>query len=384
MTSGTAPGDAGNCETASCSLVLDAITQHYGGTAAVEDITFDIGTGELLALLGPSGCGKTTLLRIIAGFVAQTAGRVLIAGQRVDHLPPNRREVGIVFQNYALFPHMTVSDNVGYGLAARGVARAEHRRRVAGMLDLVQLSALAARYPGQLSGGQQQRVTLARALAVGPRILLLDEPFAALDKNLRLDMQIEVKRIQRRAGITTILVTHDQEEALSMADRIAVLNRGRLEQLGTPLEIYDTPGSLFVNSFVGGCNMLPGRLVEASAASATVALDCGATLRARAPVGEVFVGDRIIACIRPEHLTVADDGDGLTGIVEIGMPLGAAVIHEIRLGGGQALKIAERRTAGSAPRPPGTDISVMPRPGSVFVFPGTPARPELQPIGECR
>jgi len=347
------------------SLALEGITQRFGATAAVDDVSLAIDGGEFLALLGPSGCGKTTLLRIIAGFVAQTAGRVLIADRPVDALPANRREVGIVFQNYALFPHMTVTENVGYGLAARGVGRADQRRRIGEMLELVQLSALADRYPRQLSGGQQQRVALARALAVRPRILLLDEPFAALDKNLRLDMQIEVKRIQRRAGITTILVTHDQEEALSMADRIAVLNRGRLEQLGSPLDVYDTPRSLFVNTFVGGCNLLPGRLVGAT----TVALDCGATLQARAPAGPVSVGDRIVACIRPEHLTVADDGDGLAGTIEVGMPLGAAVVHEIRLGNGDTVKIAEGRAAGGAPRPPGTEVTILPRPGAVFVFP---------------
>src|SRR6266446_3695814 len=239
---------------AGCSLLLDAISQRYGSTVAVDDISFEIGGGQLLALLGPSGCGKTTLLRVIAGFIAQTAGRVLIAGQPIDDLPPNRREVGIVFQNYALFPHMTVADNIAYGLSARGVKRVAQRARVADMLSLVKLEELADRYPRQISGGQQQRVALARALAVGPSILLLDEPFAALDKNLRLDMQIEVKRIQRLAGTTTILVTHDQEEALSMADRVAVLNQGRLEQYGPPTEVYDMPRSLFVNTFVGTAN----------------------------------------------------------------------------------------------------------------------------------
>jgi putative spermidine/putrescine transport system ATP-binding protein len=358
-----------------CALQLDSISQRYGATVAVDDVSFKIGGGELLALLGPSGCGKTTLLRIIAGFVGQSAGRVLIAGNPIDDLPPNRREIGIVFQNYALFPHMTVADNIGYGLAARGVPRTEQRARIAEMLDLVQLSPLAARSPRQLSGGQQQRVALARALAVRPRILLLDEPFAALDKNLRLDMQIEVKRIQRHAGITTILVTHDQEEALSMADCIAVLNLGRLEQFGSPIEIYDAPRSLFVNSFVGGCNLLPGRLVAKSAGIATIALDCGAVLSAREPVGDIAPGDRIVACIRPEHLSVTAGNDGLAGIVELGMPLGASIVHELRLNDGQALKIAEQRVAGGTPRPPGTEIRVAAAPCSVFVFTGAAAPP---------
>src|SRR5262245_58647067 len=221
------------------SLTLDAVTHRFGSALAVDAVTLEIKAGELIALLGPSGCGKTTLLRIIAGFIVQTAGQVIVAGRSIDDLPPNRREVGIVFQNYALFPHMTVAENIAYGLAARGVRRDEQRARVAEMLGLVKIEPLAGRFPRQLSSGQQQRVALARALAVRPRIMLLDEPFAALDKNLRLDMQIEVKRIQRLAGTTTILVTHDQEEALSMADRVAVLNHGRLEQFGTPTEVYD-------------------------------------------------------------------------------------------------------------------------------------------------
>ena len=191
----------------------------------------------------------------------------------------------------------------------------------------------------------------------------------SLDQNLRLDMQIEVKRIQRHAGITTILVTHDQEEALSMADRIAVLSRGRLEQLGSPIEVYDTPQSLFVNAFVGACNLLPGRILEQSAAATTIALDCGAVLRARSPAGAISADGRIVACIRPEHLTIAECGDGLPGTVEMGLPLGAAVVHEVRLRNGSTLKIAEPRAAGGVPRLPGTEIAIAPRPEAVFVYP---------------
>ena len=235
-------------------LIIDAVTQRYGSFLAVDNVTLDIKAGELIALLGPSGCGKTTLLRIIAGFIVQSEGHVVIGDTMVDELPPNRREVGIVFQNYALFPHMTIADNIAYGVAARGISRDEQKARVTEMLSLIRLTHIADRYPKQLSGGQQQRVALARALAVKPNILLLDEPFAALDKNLRLDMQIEIKRIQRLAGTTTVLVTHDQEEALSMADRVAVLNQGRLEQYAAPTEVYDLPNSLFVNTFVGSAS----------------------------------------------------------------------------------------------------------------------------------
>src|SRR6195952_337042 len=282
------------------SLVLDAITHRYpGGAIAVENINLDVKGGEIIALLGPSGCGKTTLLRIVAGFIAQTQGRIIIGDEIVDRLPPNRRDVGIVFQNYALFPHLTITENVAYGLAARGVDTATRRREAQRLLELVQLSSMGRRFPRQLSGGQQQRVALARALAVKPSILLLDEPFAALDKNLRLDMQIEVKRIQRLSGTTTILVTHDQEEALSLSDRIAVLNQGRLEQLATPTEIYDRPASLFVNTFVGAANVLPGILVSSTATGAVVALDGGPIIDANPPSGTIADGTPVTVCIRP-------------------------------------------------------------------------------------
>jgi putative spermidine/putrescine transport system ATP-binding protein len=355
-----------------CELTLDDIAKRYDkGAYAVDHVTLEIRAGELISLLGPSGCGKTTLLRIIAGFVPQNGGKVVIDGKVVDHLPPEQREVGIVFQNYALFPHMTVADNVAYGLAARGMPRAEQKARVDEMLSLVQLGHLAQRYPKQLSGGQQQRVALARALAVRPRILLLDEPFAALDKNLRLDMQIEIKRIQRLAGITAILVTHDQEEALSMSDRIAVLNHGRVEQFGTPSEVYDTPASLFVNQFVGTANMLSGSLqayrgniAEFATASGEMLLGCVA--QAAVPVA---AGSEVLACIRPESLTFTDDADGLGGTVELGMPMGALVVHEVRLADGTALKIAQPRRPGMMPRPAGTAVRLKPAsPSAVRIF----------------
>ena len=215
-------------------LTLDKITHRFNDFVAVSDINLDVAGGELVALLGPSGCGKSTLLRIMSGFIRQTEGRVLFDGQPVDHLTPRERGVGIVFQNYALFPHMTVAENVAYGLQAHKWPREKIAPRVAEMLALVHMSEFGQRKPRQLSGGQQQRVALARCLAIDPKVLLLDEPFGALDKNLRLDMQIEVKRLVREAGVTTILVTHDQEEALSMADRIAVMSRGLIEQISIP------------------------------------------------------------------------------------------------------------------------------------------------------
>jgi putative spermidine/putrescine transport system ATP-binding protein len=365
-------------------IVLDGITHRYGGSTAVADVNLDIKAGELIALLGPSGCGKTTLLRIIAGFVAQTEGRVIVGDDVIDGLPPNRRSVGIVFQNYALFPHMTVAENVAYGPAARGANAATQREEAARMLELVQLGHLADRYPRQLSGGQQQRVALARALAVKPSILLLDEPFAALDKNLRLDMQIEVKRIQRLSGITTLLVTHDQEEALSMADRVAVLSQGRLEQFAGPTEIYDRPGSLFVNTFVGTANVLPGTLIETGPSGASVKLDAGGVIQARPPTAGLSAGGRVVVCLRPEHLRFSAEGaqslgggpdQGIAGVVEMGLPLGPTVVHEVRVSDGTAIRVSEPRIERAAILPPGAPVRLFPiHPGLASVFPPAASR----------
>jgi putative spermidine/putrescine transport system ATP-binding protein len=351
------------------TLELDRITHRYpGGAMAVEDISAAIGGGELVSLLGPSGCGKTTLLRVIAGFIAQSEGSVRVNGTAIDAATPNRRPVGIVFQNYALFPHMTVAANIAYGLAARGIARARQADTVRQMLELVQLSHLAERMPRQLSGGQQQRVALARALAVQPSILLLDEPFAALDKNLRLDMQIEVKRLQRISGITTILVTHDQEEALSMSDRVAVLSQGRLEQFAPPTEVYDRPHSLFVNSFVGAANILPGRMLGTSGNEAAVELNGGPRLRLRKPHLFVPDGGEVVVCLRPEHLCIlppdamAPDGAAFPGTVTLGLPLGASMVHEVSLGQGVTVKIAQPRGPGAAPYAANTAVHLVQAP----------------------
>lgn len=341
-------------------LTLDGVTQHYRGapTPAVDAVSLQIGAGELVSLLGPSGCGKTTLLRMIAGFVQQTAGRVVVGGKPIDDLPPHRREVGVVFQNYALFPHMTAADNVAYGLDARGVSRADRQKRASEMLDLVQMGHLAARLPRQMSGGQQQRIALARALAVSPRILLLDEPFAALDKSLRLDMQIEVKRIQRLAGITCIMVTHDQEEALSMSDRVAVISQGRLEQFAAPNDVYDKPATRFVNQFVGTSNSLAGTLV-APGEPGSVTVAGGPTWPVRT-VGSMKAGDSVTVCVRPEHLRLADGGaQGLAGTIELSLPLGPQVVHEVRLAGGGDLKVVESRSHGARLLSTGTAVRLV-------------------------
>ncbi|MDU3046067.1 ABC transporter ATP-binding protein, partial [Bradyrhizobium sp.] len=246
-------------EARGCALMLQGVGHSFGATVALESIDLAVARGELIALLGPSGCGKTTLLQIIAGFLQPSRGAVSFDGVRIDRTPANRRRIGMVFQNYALFPHLTVAENVAYGLRARKSPGAMVKQRVAEMLARVQMTSFGDRFPRQLSGGQQQRVALARALAIDPVLVLLDEPFSALDKNLRLDMQIEIKSLLKSCGVTSIMVTHDQEEALSMADRIVVLNKGRIEQIDTPDALYDAPASLFVNGFIGHANFLKGR-----------------------------------------------------------------------------------------------------------------------------
>jgi len=240
---------------ADVAVRIDGVSKSFGGSAALEPIWLQVARGEFLTLLGPSGCGKTTLLNLIAGFLEADTGELFIHRDLVTRVPPHRRDIGIVFQNYALFPHMSVAQNVAYGLRTRGVGKAEIAERVRDALALVKLDDFADRRPQQLSGGQQQRVALARALVIRPRVLLLDEPFSALDRNLRGAMQVELREIQTRLGLTTVFVTHDQGEALSMSDRIAVMSRARIQQIGTPDEIYNRPQSHFVSTFVGDANL---------------------------------------------------------------------------------------------------------------------------------
>jgi putative spermidine/putrescine transport system ATP-binding protein len=328
---------------------LDGVTHRYGESLAVDRVDLEVEPGELVALLGPSGCGKTTLLRIVAGLIAQTAGTVRVGGEAVDRLPPNERGAGIVFQNYALFPHMTVERNVGYGLRARGVPERDIERTVGEMLEMVRMASFAQRLPRELSGGQQQRVALARTLAVRPRVLLLDEPFAALDKNLRLDMQIEIRRIQRELGITTLIVTHDQEEAMSMADRIAVMNAGLLEQFDAPETLYDRPASLFVASFVGTANLLEGRL--AGAPGAFVFTDEQGVSRIELP--RALPCSRpgpVVFAARPEHLELTADSagprvldDGIAARVEMVLPLGPSLVYELSRESAPPIKVVVPR-----------------------------------------
>ncbi|MDI6696964.1 MAG: ABC transporter ATP-binding protein [Anaerolineales bacterium] len=245
------------------AIRFERVSRHFGEVKAVDDVSLDVLDGEFFTLLGPSGSGKTTCLRMIAGFERPTAGRILLHGVDVSHLPPYERDVNTVFQDYALFPHMTVGENVAYGLMIRKTPKAERERRVGEILDLVRLTGMEGRRPSQLSGGQRQRVALARALINHPRVLLLDEPLGALDLKLRQQMQLELKAIQQRVGITFIYVTHDQEEALTMSDRLAVFNHGKIEQVGSPADVYENPTSPFVASFVGVTNLVSGEVAQA-------------------------------------------------------------------------------------------------------------------------
>ena len=292
----------------SIAVELDGVTKRFGKIAALDDVSLLVRRGELMTLLGPSGCGKTTLLNLVGGFLMPDSGEIAIDGQRVTDVPAYRREIGITFQNYALFPHMNVAANVGYGLRMRRVAKAEITRRVADALALIKLAGLEDRKPRQLSGGQQQRVALARALVIRPKVLLLDEPFSALDRNLRASMQVELKEIQRKLGVTTIFVTHDQSEALSLSDRIAVMAEGRIRQLGSPDEIYRRPVDRFVASFVGDVNVLRARLERIDGAIATVALGAA---RVRVPsrtLQGAATGCIVDLFVRPEELRPAEHG----------------------------------------------------------------------------
>ncbi len=244
------------------AIKFDKVSRHFGEVRAVDEADLEIRDGEFFSMLGPSGSGKTTCLRMIAGFDRPTSGQIYLYGQDVSNLPPYERDVNTVFQDYALFPHMTVADNIAYGLMVKKVAKPERMKRVDEMLDLVQLSGFGGRKPSQLSGGQRQRVALARALVNHPKVLLLDEPLGALDLKLRQQMQIELKAIQKRVGITFIFVTHDQEEALTMSDRIALFNKGKIEQIGSPAEIYEHPASEFVAGFVGTSNLVSGEVAK--------------------------------------------------------------------------------------------------------------------------
>jgi putative spermidine/putrescine transport system ATP-binding protein len=288
------------------------VTKHYGAIQVIDALSLGIQEGEFVSLLGPSGSGKTTLLMMLAGFETVSSGKIIVNGVQVNALPPHKRDMGVVFQNYALFPHMTVAENVAFPLRMRGLGRAEIATRVARALDMVQLSAQLERRPHQLSGGQQQRVALARALVFEPRVVLMDEPLGALDKQLREQMQLDIRALHQRLGLTIVFVTHDQSEALTLSDRIAVFNRGKIEQIGTPREIYDQPRTRFVAQFIGETNLLEGRLVNIDGPRADVLLGSG--VKISVPAAGFDVGQQVLVSVRPERLNLGDsprDGNSL-------------------------------------------------------------------------
>jgi ABC-type Fe3+/spermidine/putrescine transport system ATPase subunit len=286
-------------------LVLNGIAKRYGGTTAVGPIDLEVHRGEFLTLLGPSGCGKTTTLQIIAGLVGASAGQVRLEGREMTGVAPSKRDMGVVFQNYALFPHKTVYDNVGFGLRMRKMPREQIRERVRRMLETVGLPGVEERMPEQLSGGQRQRVALARALVIEPKVLLLDEPLSNLDAMLRKRMRHEIRELQKRLGITTIFVTHDQDEAFEMSDRVALLNQGRVEQIGSPEDLYDSPATRFVAEFIGDANLVEGRVVEVQDSGEVRLRVAGADLSAKAVPGSLQVGDAAYLMARPERIELA-------------------------------------------------------------------------------
>jgi len=309
-------------------LTLEGVSKYYGDFGALVDMNLAVERGEFISLLGPSGCGKTTTLQAIAGLSAVTRGRITLDGRDLTRLPVNRRGLGIVFQSYALFPHMTVAENVSFGLEMRRLPKHERDTAIEQMLKLVHLDAHAGRYPRELSGGQRQRVAIARALVIAPPVLLLDEPLSNLDAKLREEMQFELRRIQRKVGTTTIMVTHDQAEALSISDRVVVMEAGRATQVDAPHRLYEHPKSRFISSFVGKTNLLPGRVVRAAARS-TVELAHGQQLDV--DPGDFADGAPVTVCLRPEKLFFTDAIDGaLAGRVEERFFLGSQWLYRVQ------------------------------------------------------
>ena len=323
-------------------IAVQGLTKRFGSNEVVSRVGFSIGEGELFTLLGPSGCGKTTLLRLIAGFYVPDEGEIRFDDRRINDVPAHERGIGMVFQNYALWPHMTVFDNVAYGLKLRKVGRSEITERVKGALEKVRLGGLGDRYPGQLSGGQQQRVALARALVLNPQILLLDEPLSNLDAKVRIQVRAEIRKLQKELGITTVYVTHDQEEALTLSDRIAVFNQGKLFQIGSPKDLYERPANRFVADFIGINNLVDGtvRAVDTASGGLTVETAIG-ELRAMPREG-LRIGDRCVLCIRPENVALGDaDGDRnvVRGVIAFTAYLGNAVRYDVEFGQGVTFKV---------------------------------------------
>lgn len=327
--------------TAAAAVDLRNVTLAYGDFVAVKDVSLTIRKGEFVTLLGPSGCGKTTILRSIAGLVQPTGGEINVAGRRIDNIPIHKRNIGLVFQNYALFPHKSIYDNIAFGLKYRNVEKSLIAQKVKRALDMVRLPGVEKKLPSEMSGGQQQRMALARAIVIEPDVLLLDEPLSALDANLREEMRTELKIIQREVGITTIFVTHDQEEALAMSDRIVVMNKGLIEQVGTPEEVYRRPESRFVASFLGQSNLLEGNIARIQDGVASVQLQSGVTLAAAAPAA-ARTGDAVTAVVRAQKVQLGPPGKatGLAARIASTSYLGGSAAYFVELAGQRLQSIA--------------------------------------------
>jgi len=335
-------------------LTFSTVRKTFGQNVALEGLDLEVRDGELISLLGPSGCGKTTALRIAAGFERADLGRVMVAGNDITNQPPHKRNMGMVFQSYSLFPNLTVAGNVEYGLRTRGIAKPERQRRVTEMLELVQLGPLAGRYAHQISGGQQQRVALARALAIRPQVLLLDEPLSALDAKVRATLRDEIRRIQTELGITTLFVTHDQEEALAISDRVGVMSNGHLEQLGEPTEVYRHPASAFVARFVGSMNEL--RAVVKGPDAVAV----GDYVVTTPAVGDHDPGDSVLFLVRPEDMSLTNgDTEGMSGTVTARTFQGAATIVGVRLDVSDTLVSVHTSGSAGAHLTPGDRVNVV-------------------------
>ena len=361
---------------------LTDLSKHFRDVRAVDRVSLDIRSGEFFSMLGPSGCGKTTTLRMIGGFELPTAGRIELRGRDVTNDPPDKRPVNMVFQNYALFPHLDVAENVAFGLRRKGVVKSQIAQRVGEALELVHLGGYGKRKPNQLSGGQQQRVALARALVNGPDVLLLDEPLGALDLKLRKALQVELKRVQTEVGITFVYVTHDQEEALTMSDRIAVMNAGRVEQLGTPEELYERPATPFVADFIGTTNLLHGTVETLEDGAAVVRLESGD--RCRVGRRQRSTGETVDVSVRPEAIrierrngTARDPVHWLSATVEQVAYLGAAVQYRVRTGGGLAMSVLAGRNDTRFTR--GDDVELTWSPAEALVLDEPSAPKEERP-----
>ena len=371
---GTETTSVGQSEGQSGQLNLSMLTKRYPGLIAVDAIDLEVRSGEFMTLLGPSGSGKTTTLMMIAGFTPPTEGDIMIDGASISGMVPERRDIGVVFQNYALFPHMTVFGNVAFPLEMRNRAKPEIRNKVHNALELVQLVGLDERLPRQLSGGQQQRVALARALVFSPLLLLMDEPLGALDKNLRGQMQFELKRLHRELGVTIVYVTHDQEEALTMSDRVALMNCGRIEQLGTAQALYERPVNRFVADFIGESNLIDGALSHDGATGACWFIDeTGTRFRVAAPDDDVLHTGQCSLVLRPEKIAVVPASvastEGLAGTVEEALYVGDFTRYSIRIRQGPALRAKVSNNKRVTRASEGEEVRVLWDPEDAYVIP---------------